>query len=404
MEFLRNTNFRFMSFRRVWAVASVTLSALAIVAVFVHGKLNVGIDFTGGTQVIVRFQEAPSADELRSILAEAGFDDAQIQRFGEEGSNEVILRTGLLDGEAEGSAARVMDTLDARYNQGDSDRLDLNQRGSAAVESLLFAADPLQLAAADESMARIEYGEIAEAILDARQDLGIFSSWDEVAAVDAVTPEILEALQSRAELGRLALLGEEVVGPAIGSELRRRGIWAVALSILGMLGYIWVRFELRFGMGAVLAVVHDVLITLGLFALLDYEFNLSTIAAFLTLVGYSVNDTVVVFDRVRENMRRSRRRSFEETIDESINQNLSRTLLTSGTTLLAVGALFFLGGEVLRGFSFVLFVGIIVGTYSSIFVASSFTLLWEQLTVGDKATRSKRSDDKPEPRRMAAGE
>jgi preprotein translocase SecF subunit len=186
----------------------------------------------------------------------------------------------------------------------------------------------------------------------------------------------------------------------------------VALSILGMLGYIWVRFQsagghgggLRFGVGAVLALVHDVLITLGLFAVLDYEFNLSTIAAFLTLIGYSVNDTVVVFDRVRENLRRSRRRSFEETIDESINQNLSRTLLTSGTTLLAVGALFFLGGEVLRGFSFVLFVGIIVGTYSSIFVASSFTLLWEQLTVGDKATRSKRSDDKPEPRRMAAGE
>ena len=151
------------------------------------------------------------------------------------------------------------------------------------------------------------------------------------------------------------------------------------LSIIGMLAYIWVRFELRFGIGAVVATIHDVLVVLGLYALFGFEFNLTTIAAFLTLVGYSVNDTVVVFDRVRENMRKSRRKDFEQTIDESINQTLSRTLLTSGTTLLAVASLLAFGGEVLRGFSFVMTVGVVVGTYSSIWVASSFTLLWEHL-------------------------
>jgi preprotein translocase subunit SecF len=146
-----------------------------------------------------------------------------------------------------------------------------------------------------------------------------------------------------------------------------------------MLLYIWFRFELRFGVGALMAVFHDVLVVLGFYALMDFEFNLTTIAAFLTLVGYSVNDTVVIFDRVRENMRRNRREPFAETLNRSINQTLSRTILTSGTTLLAVGALLVLGGDVLRGFSFVLTIGIVVGTYSSVYVASPFALLWEQL-------------------------
>ena len=147
--------------------------------------------------------------------------------------------------------------------------------------------------------------------------------------------------------------------------------------MIGMLIYIWFRFELRFGVGALVAVFHDVLITVGLYAFAGFEFNLTTIAAFLTLVGYSVNDTVVVFDRVRENLRRSRSRSLEDTMNLSINQTLSRTVLTSGTTLLVVGSILFLGGDVLRGFAFILTIGVIVGTYSSIYVASPFALLWE---------------------------
>jgi preprotein translocase subunit SecF len=148
-----------------------------------------------------------------------------------------------------------------------------------------------------------------------------------------------------------------------------------------MLCYITFRFELRYGIGALVAVTHDVLVVLGLFAWAGFEFNLTTIAGFLTLVGYSVNDTVVVFDRVRENLRRSRRDSFVTTINKSLNQTLSRTVLTSGTTLLTVGSLLFFGGDVLRGAAFILTVGVIVGTYSSIYVASPFALLWERLTV-----------------------
>ena len=168
------------------------------------------------------------------------------------------------------------------------------------------------------------------------------------------------------------------------------------LSLIGMLVYIWVRFELRFGIGAIMACVHDVLVTLGLFALAGFEFNLTTIAAFLTLIGYSVNDTVVIFDRIRENMRKTRRKPLIEIMNESINQTLSRTILTGGSTLLVLGALLWLGGDVIRGFAFVMLVGILVGTYSSIYVASPFALLWEKwFGSGGRARAGRAATDTP---------
>jgi preprotein translocase subunit SecF len=211
-----------------------------------------------------------------------------------------------------------------------------------------------------------------------------------------VSPAARDLLEERAYLGRYAILGAENVGPQIGSELRSKGLWAVGLSLLGMMIYIWLRFELRFGIGAVVASLHDVLITLGLYAYVNYEFNLTTIAAFLTVVGYSVNDTVVIFDRVRENMRRTRRESLESLLNLSVNQTLSRTALTSGTTLLAVTTLYAFGGEVIRGFAFVIIVGVIVGTYSSVFVASPVVLWWERLfgreaRAGRKSARTARA-------------
>ncbi|MGH7341880.1 MAG: protein translocase subunit SecF, partial [Candidatus Rokuibacteriota bacterium] len=188
------------------------------------------------------------------------------------------------------------------------------------------------------------------------------------------------------------LLGVESVGPQIGKELRTKGMLAVILSLIAMLGYIWARFELRFGIGALMATLHDILVCLFFYALAGFEFNLTTIAAFLTLVGYSVNDTVVVFDRVRENMRKSRRRPLLEVLNVSLNQTMSRTILTAGTTLLATSALLAFGGDVLRGFAFVLTVGVVVGTYSTIYIASAFTLLWEQLFGAEaRARRSERA-------------
>ncbi len=386
MEFFRDTKIEFMKYRKFFVVVSATLIVIAIFAIFVHGKLNLGIDFVGGTQLTVRFTERPEVDRLRVILADAGIGDAQIQRFGELEVNEVLIKTGTLAGSEEGSSNLVVAALDRALNESPGG-FDLNERGRDALTELLLAEDPDGLRSGDGEEARARYAELADAVVDARQVKGVFSGWEEIRNVAGMSAGAAEMLGEKATLGTFAVLGVENVGPQIGAELRRKGIWAVISSLIGMLIYIWFRFELRFGIGALVAVTHDVIVTLGLFALGDFEFNLTTIAAFLTLVGYSVNDSVVVFDRVRENLRRRRSKSLEEIMDQSINQTLSRTVLTSGTTLLTVGSLLVAGGDALRGFAFILFIGIIVGTYSSVYVASPFTLLWEQFFGPEARTR-----------------
>lgn len=397
MKFLADTNIDFMKYRKFFVVVSALLILVGILSIFVHGKLNVGVDFAGGTQMTLKFKDQPEPDDLRNLLAAGGFDEAQIQRFGAEEDNEILIRTAVVEGSEEGAGDAVFALLDERFNPDAAGRLDINRAGANAISALLAGKDPLleseETAGEELDGPAADYrsaptAEAADAILALRREQGLVTDWDAVAALDDVLPEEAEVLRDRAYVGNFSVLGVENVGPQIGKELRVRGQLAVIFSLLGMMAYIWLRFELRFGVGAVVAALHDVLITLGLFALAGYEFNLTTIAGLLTLVGYSVNDTVVIFDRVRENMRKSRRMPMVEVMNLSLNQTLSRTILTSGTTLLAVVCLYVLGGDVIRGFAFVLLVGIIIGTYSSIFVACPFALLWEQLM--GKGTREAR--------------
>lgn len=397
MRLLGDTNIDFMKYRKFWIIISFILIAVFFFAVFtIH--FNLGIDFAGGTQMTLRFRIPTDAqnrkvlvqvDQLRSLLAAGGLGDAEIQRFGDEGANEVIVKTAVTKGTEEGSRERVVGALNRRYNQGQNAKLDLNQTGADALVQLVGAADPDHLGktaaatplagAAEPASPAAHYAAVADALIKQRRKDGLFDDWKAVAATPGLSPAALAVLQERTILGDYAVLGVENVGPQIGKELSRQGFWAVALSLLGMLAYIGLRFELRFGIGAVMASIHDVLVTLGLFIVMRFEFNLTTIAAFLTLIGYSTNDTVVIFDRVRENMRKNRRKPLIEVMNESINQTLSRTIMTGGLTMLTVAALLALGGDVLRGFAFVMTVGIIVGTYSSVYVASPFALLWEQL-------------------------
>ncbi|HVT59425.1 MAG TPA: protein translocase subunit SecF [Thermoanaerobaculia bacterium] len=378
MRLLRDTNIDFMKYRKFWITVSLVLIAVFFFAYFtIH--LHLGIDFAGGTQLTLRFREQPQVDQLRSLLAAAGMGEAEIQRFDRESLNEVMIKTPVSKGQEEGSRDRVVNALNRRYNQGQEGRLDLNRAGEDAIVQLLLAADPDGLAAQGAEARRAHYAGVAKALLGERRKDGLFPSWNAVAGTPGLSAAALGTLKARGSVGDYAVLGTENVGPQIGKELRRQGFLAVVMSLLGMLVYIWLRFELRFGIGAVMASIHDVLVTLGLFILMGFEFNLTTIAAFLTLSGYSMNDTVVIFDRIRENMRKSRRKPLVEVMNESINQTLSRTIMTSGLTMLTVAALLALGGDVLRGFAFVMTVGIIVGTYSSIYIASPFALLWEQL-------------------------
>lgn len=385
MQFLTEAHIDFMKYRGTFVVVSLLLLVVAGVELTFLTGLNLGIDFAGGTQITVGMRDDLEVGAVRRILEAAGLRDAQIQRYGEREDREFLIKAPVVGESEEGSAAALIDALEADLNRDAGGRLDLNQRGTEVLAALLLAEDPDVRRSSDEDAAAAHYEEVAAAIVAARQARSLFRSWDEVGEVaDEAT---LEVLQEKAFLGGFQVLQNENVGPQIGSELRTKGVLAVTLSLLGMLVYIWLRFELRFGIGALVASFHDFLITLGLYAIANYEFNLPTIAAFLTLVGYSVNDTVVIFDRVRENMRRYRRMPLVEVMNVSLNQTLSRTILTSGTTLLAVAALFFFGGEVIRGFAFVMLIGVIVGTYSSVFIACPFTLLWEQYFSGEARER-----------------
>jgi len=197
--------------------------------------------------------------------------------------------------------------------------------------------------------------------------------------LQALQHTIEEALKNRFGAQSLELRRTELVGPKVGEELRKKGVYAMIYAIVGILIYITWRFEFRFAVGAIIALVHDTLITIGVFSVMNKEIDLPIVAAVLTIIGYSINDTIVVFDRIRENMRRIRRQSIERVINESINETLSRTLLTSLTTLIVVAALFVLGGAVIHNFAFALIVGIAVGTYSSIYIASPVVVYWEAI-------------------------
>ena len=373
MDILSDSKIDFMKYRKVWVALSLLTIVAGLVGIFFLGRLNFGVDFAGGTQLTVKFKEGVDVEGLRALVSGAGIKDPVIQRFGEVGANEVIIRTPIMGGSEEGSAQLVIGALNGKYNPGVAGE-DLNLVGSLTISELLSASDPDGVG---PGAAASHYSGVAESLRTKRKTLGIFTSWDQVASADGVSPAAAQVLKSRTALGSFAVLGTENVGPVVGAELRRQGFLAVVGALIGMLLYVWVRFELRFGIGATMATLHDVLVTLGIFAWFGYEFNLTSIAAFLTLIGYSMNDTVVTFDRVRENLRKNRTLALENVLNTSLNQMLSRTLLTGGMVIGSSLCLLIWGGDTIRGFAFIMFVGVIVGTYSSIYIASPFALFWE---------------------------
>jgi len=211
---------------------------------------------------------------------------------------------------------------------------------------------------------------------------GLIANLDELASVAGVTPQALNVIKAQCFPGNFNIRSFEFVGPKIGADLRQQAINVVLIALAAMLVYIAFRFEWIYGVAAVIAVFHDTIITIGLFSLFNKQIDLTVIAALLTLVGYSMNDTIVTFDRIRENLRMQMRGTFSEIVNKSINQTLSRTVLTSGLTFLTAISLYIFGGQVLNGFSFALVVGIIVGTYSSIFIASPILVFWQDLADG----------------------
>lgn len=395
MEFFREPKIDWMGKKWYFIVLSLILLGVGIAAIVAHGGLLYGIDFRGGTLVYVKFAKPPSLDGIRAELKRQNMGEATIQRFGPVGDNEVIIGLGLKEtssSEALDAGKRAIVTaLGGVYGAGPAGKLDFNNASPRTVSEHLIAVDPLRLASQGSEEATARYRGLSEAIVDFRNSppqSGLIADFQQLREVDGVTPAVVETLAKDFYLSSFAVRNTEIVGPKVGADLRRQALYVTLAGLGAMLVYIWIRFELIYGIAAVVAVIHDVLITICIFSLLKEEISLTVIAAILTLVGYSMNDTIVIFDRVRENIHLTKRENFVDLVNRSINQTLSRTVLTSGLTFLAVLSLYLFGGEVIHGFALALVVGVIIGTYSTIAIASPLLVAFQQrfgkVGVGEK--------------------
>ena len=382
MELFREVNIDWLGKKWYFLGFSLIFSVAGVLSLLFWHHLPLDVDFKGGTVVRVKFDQTPNVDRIRAAADKAGLKDTRIQAFQSSDSRNEVMIT-LAESQTSEAAldqgrATIVSTLTNNYsatgpsNQG---KLDLDNAGRAALINWLEQHDPEHLGGSDAAVQH--YTQQAAAILDFRdnQHSGLFDSIDSLSGV--ATPAVVSELKQDAYLSGFAVRNVEIVGPQVGAQLRKQALLATLLSLAGMLVYLWFRFELIYGVAAVVAVFHDTLITIGAFSLSNQEISLTVIAAILTLVGYSMNDTIVVFDRIRENLRMSRREPLSVVVNRSINQTLSRTVLTSGLTFLTVLSLYLFGGEVLRGFSFALVIGILIGTYSSIAVAAPMLVAYQ---------------------------
>lgn len=390
MELFKQTDIDFLGNRKIFLGISALLIAVGAASLIVKGGPKFGIDFKGGALTYVKFKESPAIPEIRSAFESEGLPVATLQPFEEAGSHELKIDIDLPeDADMIDGRARVAAILNKLY-PGEARKLDFNNAGAEALSERLQANPKLAASAISGEEIR-QASEKLIAFRDQPPVSGLVKDFSEFATVSGVNPDIIAALSEETYLGAFAIRGVEVVGPKIGKDLQGQAVMATLYALGGMLVYMAFRFEWIYGVAAVAAVFHDVLVTVGFFSLFDREIELTVIAALLTLVGFSMNDTIVIFDRVRENLKITRRVEFEELVNLSVNQTLSRTVLTSGLTLITVLCLFLFGGEVLRGFSFALVVGIIVGSYSSIFIASPILLWWRSLAAEKASARKGRA-------------
>jgi len=405
VRLFKNTQIDFLGIKWWMIGLSVALAIVGTLSLLVKGGPRLGIDFTGGAQLLFAFRDRPDENQIRRIVEAANVKLDSAQRFDKAEKNEVLLRIPKEQKEGRDVRGEVTTALSkTMFPQGtEPGAFDLNVNGADLLLARFLAEDPEKLASRSGVDPKTEYQKTVQAIIAARSSKGLFHSIDEVGKVPGVSPAVASWLKEKTLVGPFTLLQAENVGPQVGRDLRRQGLWAIALSWGAMLLYVGVRFRsASFGTAAVVAIIHDTWITLGLCSLLSVEISLTVVAAFLTLIGYSMNDTVVVYDRIRENLQKTRKKPLAEIVNDSINQTLSRTVLTSGLTFLVVVALFFLGGEVLRPFSFVMLVGIIIGTYSSIFIAAPLVIVWENWKTKRATARKPAPETPPSGKKAAA--
>ena len=373
MEFFRNTNIDFLGKKWYFLAFSLVFSVAGIFSMLFWHGIPYGVDFRGGTLVYVKFSHPPNDNAIRAAIDRAGLHNFKLQRYDVPSNNEELIDLDVQETSEQAldqGKTRIIQALETNAPAG---KQDLNNSSSLAIKNYLMDKDPMHLG----SDADQKYTQQAQAIVDARDKGagGVLSYFDQLKG--SVDPAVAGSLPDGFFLSDFSVRNVEIVGPQVGAQLRRQALLATAYSLAGMLIYLGFRFEWIYGVAAVVTVFHDTLITLGAFSLLNKDISLTVIAAILTLIGYSNNDTIVVFDRIRENIKLMRREKLSEIVNRSINQTLSRTILTAGLTFLTVLALYLFGGEVLRGFRLALVIGILIGTYSSIAIAAPILVAYQ---------------------------
>ena len=388
MELFKNTNFDFLGKKWPFIIASLVLTVAGFGSILMQGGLKFGIDFKGGTLMTVKFAQTPPLDKIRTAFARSGKvkGEVTVQTFTDPGTqNEIEIGTELAnEKQLDANRQAMEEVLAATFADPASGKLDLNGTKDALASRL---RDPL--ARSGVPMAETQLQKVVADILDFRDTpprSGLIADFNQLSSVPGVSSGIMNTLKQECYLAPYTVKKTEMVGPKVGAELRNKAVLATLYALAGMLAYIAFRFEWIYGVAAVVAVFHDTLITIGLFSIFHEEISMTVVAALLTLVGYSMNDTIVIFDRIRENLKIMRREPLEPLMNKSVNQTLSRTIMSAGLTFLTVVALFIWGGPVLHSFSFALVCGITVGTYSSVFIASPIVLFWHNYTDGRKRT------------------
>jgi preprotein translocase subunit SecF len=373
VEFFHDVNIDFLGKKWYFLAFSLIFSVAGVLSMLFWHGIPWGVDFRSGTQVTVRFAQAPDDNAIRAAMDRAGLRDAKIQRYGPVANNEVLIDLDVRETNEQALDQGKLTIIKALETNAPAGKIDLNNASSLTIKNYLMDRDPLHLGSDIDQ----KYTALAQAIADYRENVqhGVLTSMDQLKGV--VDPAVIASLKDGFFLSDFGVRNVAIVGPQVGGQLRKQAALATIYSLAGMLVYLGFRFEWIYGVAAVVTVFHDTLITVGAFSLTKTDISLTVIAAILTLIGYSNNDTIVVFDRIRENIKLMRREKLSDIVNRSINQTLSRTILTAGLTFLTVLALFLFGGEVLHGFSLALVIGILIGTYSSIAIAAPILVAYQ---------------------------
>ncbi|MBA7623610.1 Protein-export membrane protein SecF [subsurface metagenome] len=427
LQILKGTHFNFIKARKKAFILSLILIGIGIVSLIIRGGLNYGIDFTGGTLIQLHFDKPISTEKIRNALSEIGYTKAQIQKFGT--ANDFLIKTIALESFITDTAGPYIIKAHIEIEGGATKSIIIKAiasdrtRGNGVIGAVEFFVDSLgekgkgiEMSSVDifdspeeEVVATIplpdwesntthiiyiramdtngNWGEEKKIVLQISRDALIMpeetSSEEDIKAVSEKPKLETTGFMIKSKLEEffpdnpIRVDREEMVGPAVSRNLQWKALWVVLIGMVAILIYVSFRFTFRFGVGAVIALFHDIFITIGILSIMGKEFTIPIVAAILTIVGYSINDTIVISDRIRENLKLLRKEDFGELINISINQTLSRTIITSLTTFIALFVLFLFGGKVIHDFSFALLVGIVIGTYSSVFVVAPIVYQWE---------------------------